>query len=132
MMTMDERLEFCRVCENRKMNMQIGMVCGLTSEKPTFTEKCEDFKMDKAEAKNVLAMRQAAEEEGDNDFFSIEKKGMSKGVMGGILMMVIALGWFVGGWIAGHIFFYPPILFLIGLVALVRGAVTGNLSGRKV
>jgi hypothetical protein len=46
---------------------------------------------------------------------------MNAGVIGGVLMMVIAVVWFVVGLHAGWIFFYPPILFVIGIVALIKG-----------
>ncbi len=39
----------------------------------------------------------------------------------GILMMVGALVWFFVALAAGRIFFYPPILFIIGIVSVVRG-----------
>lgn len=39
----------------------------------------------------------------------------------GILMMVGALVWFFVALAAGTIFFYPPILFIIGIVSVVRG-----------
>jgi hypothetical protein len=66
-----------------------------------------------------------------NDFFAIEKKGIEKGVAGGLLMMVIAAVWFFLGLEADRIFFYPPILFIVGLYAFVKGLLTGNLTGRK-
>jgi hypothetical protein len=44
-------------------------------------------------------------------------------------MMTIAVVWFVAGYAAGIIFFYPPILFLIGLFAFLKGILTGNLAG---
>jgi hypothetical protein len=28
-------------------------------------------------------------------------------------------------------FFYPPVLFVIGLIAFVKGLVTGNITGGK-
>lgn len=40
----------------------------------------------------------------------------------GILMMFGAVVWFVGGLFFDYIFFYPPILFILGIVAVVRGA----------
>jgi len=49
---------------------------------------------------------------------------INAGVGGGILMMVIAIVWFVLGLIFGWIFYYPPILFIIGLVAFIKGLVT--------
>ena len=42
---------------------------------------------------------------------------------GGIAMMVGAVVWFVGGLFFDIIFFYPPILFIIGLIAFVKGLV---------
>lgn len=45
---------------------------------------------------------------------------------GGLLMMVGAVVWFFLGLAAGRIFFYPPILFIIGLVAVVKGFFDGD------
>lgn len=70
-----------------------------------------------------------AETEADEGFFAPEQKGIDNGMMGGIAMMVIAAVWFGAGWMAGIIFFYPPILFLIGAFAFVKGLLTGNVSG---
>jgi hypothetical protein len=53
---------------------------------------------------------------------SLEGQMTNGGVLGGILMMVIAVVWFVVGIVAlDMIYFYPPILFIVGIVALVRG-----------
>ena len=43
------------------------------------------------------------------------------GAVGGVLMMLIAAIWFGAGYYAGQIFFYPPVLFIIGAVAVVKG-----------
>lgn len=51
-------------------------------------------------------------------------------VLGGIALMVIAVVWFFGGLAVNIIFFYPPILFIIGLVALVKGIFAGSIAGR--
>jgi len=67
----------------------------------------------------------------ESDAFRHEKRGIEKGVLGGIVMMAVAVVWFVGGWICGFIFFYPPILFIIGLFALIKGLATGILAGSK-
>ncbi len=75
--------------------------------------------------------QQKIREAQDLDFFAPEKKGIQKGMEGGIIMIVIAVVWFVGGYSAGIIFFYPPILFLIGLYAFFKGVFTGNVNGKK-
>lgn len=49
-------------------------------------------------------------------------------ILAGIGMMVGAVVWFVAGLFFDRIFFYPPILFILGLVAFVRGMV--NLFNR--
>jgi hypothetical protein len=46
---------------------------------------------------------------------------VNAGVAGGVLMMLIAVVWLVVGLACGRIFFYPPILFVIGIVAIVKG-----------
>jgi len=42
-------------------------------------------------------------------------------MMSGVGMMVGAVVWFVVGWLCGYIFFYPPFLFIFGVVAFVNG-----------
>jgi hypothetical protein len=46
---------------------------------------------------------------------------VNSGVVGGLLMLIIAAIWFGVGYSAGRIFFYPPILAIIGLVSIVKG-----------
>jgi hypothetical protein len=56
-----------------------------------------------------------------NHGFGLEQKAWDMGMLGGVLMMVIAVVWFVVGLMFDYIFFYPPILFIIGVAALIRG-----------
>ncbi|MBI3821807.1 MAG: hypothetical protein HY289_03900 [Planctomycetes bacterium] len=51
---------------------------------------------------------------------------VSPSVITGLLMMVRAVVWFFGALAAGWIFFYPPILFVLGIAAVFRG-----LTGRE-
>jgi hypothetical protein len=51
---------------------------------------------------------------------------VNSGVIGGILMMVVAAAWFGLGLMANRIFFYPPVLFIIGLVAVFKGMFGGD------
>lgn len=64
------------------------------------------------------------------DFFGPEKRGIQKGVVGGLIMIVIAVVWFFVGLAGGYIFFYPPILFVIGIYAILRGIYTHNIAGK--
>jgi hypothetical protein len=132
MMTLDQQLQYCKICTNRKMNPAIGLVCGLTDQKPAFDPQCSTFSIDQPEADRLVALEQRAkaEEEGSGAF-APERQGIKKGVAGGVIMIVIALVWFFGGLAAGYIFYYPPILLLIGIYALVKGMAKGNWSGEK-
>ncbi len=51
------------------------------------------------------------------------------GALAGLGLMVLAVLWFVGGLFVGYIFFYPPILFLIGLVAFLKGLFSTMTGG---
>src|SRR5205085_2891791 len=52
---------------------------------------------------------------------SLEGNVIHGGVAVGILAMVGAVVWFVIGLANDVIFFYPPVLFVIGLIALCKG-----------
>ncbi|BDD03926.1 hypothetical protein HNQ88_004225 [Aureibacter tunicatorum] len=45
-MIREEQLLFCKKCQNRKMNVEQGLLCGLTNEKAAFENTCPDFKDD--------------------------------------------------------------------------------------
>ena len=42
-------------------------------------------------------------------------------IITGLLMMAGAAIWFFAGLAAGYIYFYPPILFILGIGAIIRG-----------
>ena len=64
-------------------------------------------------------------------FFEPEKRGIQKGVVGGLIMIVIAVVWFFAGLAQGYIFYYPPFLFVIGIYALLKGIFTLNIVGKQ-
>jgi hypothetical protein len=41
-------------------------------------------------------------------------------------MMMIAVVWFIVGLFVGWIYFYPPILFVLGIIAVIKGLVSGG------
>ncbi len=126
------QIQQCKVCTKRKFNPSIGLICGITMEKPIFEGNCDEGELDEAEAIRLQKLNEAAqEEEVSSGFFGAEKKGLQKGVLGGAAMIAIAITWFVLGLAANRIFFYPPILFIIGVVALIKGLIEGNYIGDK-
>jgi hypothetical protein len=46
---------------------------------------------------------------------------VSGGVIAGLFMMLGAVVWLVVGLYFGWLFFYPPVLFIIGLISLIKG-----------
>ena len=56
-MTLKERLDFCTICENRKVDLKTGLVCNLTNLKPDFENTCKFFKKDEKEAERKLKMK---------------------------------------------------------------------------
>ncbi len=51
---------------------------------------------------------------------------VSPEIITGCLMMLGALIWFFAGLAAGYIFFYPPVLFVLGVLAVIRGFTGGG------
>ena len=45
-MTREEHLQFCTVCQNRKFDSQLGLVCGLTNQLADFESSCEHYSED--------------------------------------------------------------------------------------
>ena len=49
-----EQLKFCRICFNRKLDFNKGLLCKLTNTHPVFEENCENFKEDQQEKERLL------------------------------------------------------------------------------
>ncbi len=82
--------------------------------------------------KDGRALRQGIESErAQGDGFAPERAGLNAGVLGGIAMLAIAVIWFFVGYEAGVIFFYPPLLALLGVFGIVKGMADGNLAGER-
>jgi DNA-directed RNA polymerase subunit RPC12/RpoP len=69
------------------------------------------------------------DEDDDRDFRRRReppRKLWNNRVTGGVTSMVIAVVWFVVGLAFNQVFYFPPILFVIGLIAVIRGVITGR------
>ncbi|MCR9171321.1 MAG: hypothetical protein NXI10_02435 [bacterium] len=130
MLTREEQVAFCEKCTNRKPSMQ-GLLCKLTDEKATFEETCPDFELDELEQFNLEKQRRDAKY-GDAPGAEIEVGVLNGGIIGGSLAIIGSIVWFFGAWIyMDIIFFYPPVLLVIGIVALVRGIQAQKEKKRK-
>ena len=69
-MTIEDQLKFCKVCKNKRMNVQKGIVCGLTGEKPDFNELCPNYEEDPKEVQKVNLI-EAEKEKRYKEFVSI-------------------------------------------------------------
>lgn len=45
-MNREERLEFCTICKNRKMDFEKGLLCGITNDYAKFETLCDDYDED--------------------------------------------------------------------------------------
>jgi hypothetical protein len=65
----------------------------------------------------------AEQEQADRSF---EGNVFNGGVLGGAVAMLVAVVWFFLGLMNDVLFFYPPILFVIGLGAFFKGLMKGE------
>ena len=53
-MTREKRLAYCKICKNRELNIERGMLCELTHEYASFDGSCPNFTSDDAAIKKQL------------------------------------------------------------------------------
>lgn len=94
-MNLNERLEFCTICQNRKVDFTTGLTCSLTNKKPEFEEHCETFLKDEKEAERKLKLKLAAAGNSRAQNGSLDpKKNLNYGlflIVAGILVLFISL-----------------------------------------
>ncbi len=113
-MTHEERIAFCKVCTNKRVDFERGIVCDLTSNLPDFEDNCKSYVLDEQ-----ALHRQAAIANNINDQ-SETADGQRDMIWGAI--------WCLGGLFAtladiGYIF-YGAIIF--GGFQFIRGWIATN------
>lgn len=127
-MTLAQKLNQCEQCKKRDFSPKNGLVCSITKEKPDFEDECPDFEIDHRIQK-VVEIR---EEERKNNYASsktglLESMGIKNSTIVGIITMSAAAIWFFIGYFSMNtIFFYPPVLFVLGLIKFIQGLNKGN------
>jgi len=125
-------VHFCKVCENRKFDPQQGYICKLTGEKADFEDDCSDYiPVPKLEIQRDKEEAERKEEELRSKTGGLHKFGIKNGIVAGALLLTASIIWLIVGWINDYIFFYPIILFFIGLVTLIKGFVTAAQEQKK-
>ena len=110
-MTLKERLEFCSVCEKRKMDFKTGLVCFLTNEKPDFEEKCQSFIKDEEEATRRLELKLNAA--GNIQTQKGSKPRQNK--LYGLGLLILGLGTFILSMIIGG------VIIVTGISLIIKG-----------
>ncbi len=91
-MTRSERLELCKTCINRKLDLKRGLICKLTDDYADFEETCEEYIEDEKESERLINLNIAATGNNkigsDTDF----KKNKDIGSVIALFGILIALG----------------------------------------
>lgn len=122
-MTLEERLEQCGKCLNRSFDTEIGNTCKLTRQTPDFEGRCESYQHDKKT--DVLLERDTIRDRmvlPKSQEVSATKKFFTNGIFLGIVLILVGLIWFVIGMANDYIYFYPFVLIIGGIIAIVQAA----------
>ncbi|ADV49608.1 hypothetical protein I2486_11635 [Cellulophaga sp. E16_2] len=90
-MDLPQRLAFCKKCEKRTFDPNLGIVCSLTQRKPDFISNCNDFIIDPKEASKIAAKSYAAQSAPPEESGSFSIWGVI-----GLILIVIRLIFFFG------------------------------------
>ncbi|MEP3210837.1 MAG: hypothetical protein ABJN95_16665 [Maribacter sp.] len=112
-MTLNERLVFCTICQNRKIDFEKGLLCALTNEKPDFEDSCELFLKDEKEADRKLNLKLDAAGNAQSQKGSLHPK---KNINYGIFLMIS--GVFVLLFLS---LLFGAIITFSGISFLIRG-----------
>ena len=92
-MTRAEQLEYCKVCTNRQMDLQKGLLCSLTNDFADFEDTCADFNEDVDERAQLLArelQRAGHQDAGTSlDYKKNKEKGAAVFMVGLILLLIL-------------------------------------------
>jgi len=132
-MTRDAQLAFCKKCIHREMNMQQGLLCGITNQKASFNGTCMDFQEDtsvkvvahETEALDISQVVDKLSEE-DLDYVKSQENLIPAVICGAIVGLIGAILWGIVTVVTD---------FQIGYMAVAIGAGVGytiRLVGKGV
>jgi|GEM_PF-1961698 hypothetical protein len=119
-MTREQQLKYCKNCQNRKLDLQQGLVCNITGKLADFELVCENFVADNEAL--IANANKVIEEAGSDHLGLYGKRNMLFGALlfaGGTIVTVLSYqsashgGRYVVAW--GAIAF--------GLVQFIKGAI---------
>ena len=93
-MTREERLVFCKTCNNRKLDMKVGLICSLNGKMADFEGECPDYDEDEEIAKQENEKKK-------------EKKIAEKGRKKTLNVFYILIGLSISVIVFSHLTFKP-------------------------
>jgi hypothetical protein len=111
------------VVESRPRKQRAQVVDEDDEERPRRRRRDEDEDEDEEERPRRKRLNKSQEPPKHR---SLEGRVFNGGMKSGAIAMLVAVVWLVVGLAAGWFFFYPPILFVIGLIGFIRGMVARN------
>ena len=118
-----EQLELCRTCQNKSFNSQVGIICGLTNAKPTFSDTCPDYlRNEKAYERRQKDIKRYEYAELKEATGGLNVIGIKSSIVAGAIFIAVSL---IGSFFlltqAGRISLWLFALFIFGFVLIVRG-----------
>lgn len=122
-MTREQHIKFCKKCINRKLDLEVGLLCNLTGDKADFENECKSFDLDtsvieRLDNSEAVEHSTALENLSKNNLIKFKsEQEYSKALISGLIMGLIgALLWAVITVSTG---------FKLGYIALAIGAGVG-------
>ena len=122
-LTDQERIDICRTCQNRKHDMNTGLYCGLTGQKPDFKSRCNNLVIDQEELEREQKRKEEVQESIDQSggwtaFFLWFGIGLGL-VISTIRTFVTVFTPGMDGITIGYSLFYLALFLLIGIKAII-------------
>ena len=112
-----ELVKHCLLCDNRDFDIQTGSTCSLTSQKPSFSKKCQNIAFEQAYEKVIVDTNTA--------HFLVKRTKVKTIVHVNTFLiigiLVIGLGYFIGTYALdrGVISTIPLIIISLGFGAII-------------
>lgn len=120
-MTHQQRIEWCRVCVNRRMDRQQGLICSLTGMRADFEDVCTAQVIDEKEKAELEQRRLAAEAE-EPGHATDYRRNIRNGILFIALGLLVLIGSFIFP-VLGQVMIVPYGAIAYGIAVLVRGVV---------
>ena len=125
MLSRAEHLAFCKFCENRKFEIQQGIICSITNKQAAVKYSCKDYTEDNVAIHREQVYREEARlRHRPKDFtFGLDKLGIKNGIVAGSILIALATAWIILGFTINRIFWYPFVMLLMGIISLIVGII---------